>query len=127
MPKLLGIDYGEKRIGIAVSDDEQKFAFERGVWPAEQFFDKIIEFVESEEIQKIVLGYPLSLKGNQTLKTHEVVEFKTKLENVTGLPVELIDERLSSKMAATMAGTTKNIDSLAAQIFLQNYIETHKN
>jgi putative holliday junction resolvase len=127
MGKLMGVDYGERRIGIAISDEEQNFAFERGIWDAKEFFDKITDFIKSEDIEKIVLGYPLSLKGNQTVKTEEVLDFKNKLESVAKVPVELVDERLSSRMAAKAAGTSKNIDSLAAQIFLQNYIELNKH
>lgn len=128
MGRILGIDYGEKRIGLAISDEEHTFAFELEIWPAQDFFKRITEFVNEREIEKIILGYPLNLKGHQTAKTAEVLKFKEKLESI--LPpqtaVELLDERFSSKMAGKIAGTSKNIDALSAQIFLQNYLNINK-
>ena len=127
MGKLLAIDYGEKRVGIAVSDEEQHFAFERGIWPAEDFFKKITGFINEEQIEKIILGYPLTVSGQHSKKTDEVVQFKEKLQTAAGVPVELIDERFSSQVAAGMAGSSKNIDSLAALVILENYIQFKLN
>ncbi len=127
MAKLLAIDYGEKRIGLATSDEDQQFSFEYDIWPADQFFNKILGLLQEMKIQKIILGYPLNLSGGHSIKTNEVIEFKEKLESVAGVPIELLDERFSSKYAAQMAGTNKNIDALAAQIFLQTYLDLKNN
>jgi putative Holliday junction resolvase len=74
-----------------------------------------------------VLGWPLNMSGEETEKTREISNFKFQISKKTQLPVEVIDERLTSKMAETIAGTNKNIDSLAAQILLQNYLDKNKS
>lgn len=122
MGRILGIDYGHVRIGMAVSDEEQKFAFEFEIWSPDDFYKNISSLIETKEISKIVLGLPINMSGESTKKTEEVLEFKNKLEKLVKIPVEVIDERLSSKMAGSIAGTQKNIDALAAQLFLQNYL-----
>jgi putative Holliday junction resolvase len=127
MGRLLGIDYGEVRIGLAISDEEQKFSFEFEIWDPGKFEKEIQNLVIKKEITKIILGLPLNMSGESTKKTEEVMEFKKKLEAMVSVPVLLIDERLSSKMASTIAGSEKNIDSLAAQIFLQNYLNKNNN
>ncbi len=127
MGRILGIDFGEKRIGLAISDEEQKFAFEYEIWSPEKLQSEIQTLVRDKEIVKIVLGLPLNMSGDDTQKTEEVRTFKEKLESLVTIPVELIDERLTSQMASTIAGTNKNIDALAAQIFLQNYLNKKQN
>lgn len=122
MGRILGVDYGEKRIGLAITDEEQKFSFEHDIWDASEFFEKIEPLIIEYDIEKIVLGYPLNMSGEKTKKTAEVLEFKARLEKQIKIPVELLDERLSSKMAAKIAGSDSGIDSLAAQIFLEIYI-----
>jgi putative Holliday junction resolvase len=122
MGRILGIDYGEVRIGLAISDEEQKFSFEYEIWSPAVFNEKILFLIAEKEIKKVVLGLPINMSGENTKKTQEVIEFKNKLEKILDVPVETIDERLTSKMAGTIAGTNKNIDALAAQILLQNYL-----
>ncbi len=126
MGRILAIDYGEKRIGLALSDEDQKFSFEYEIWNPQQFEEQISNLVSEKEIVKIIVGLPLNMSGASTQKTEEVMAFKKDLETKVTVPVELIDERLSSKMASTIAGSDKNIDSLAAQIFLENYLNKQK-
>jgi putative Holliday junction resolvase len=126
MARILGIDFGEKRIGLALSDEGQQFAFEMDIWSPEEFFENIKALLAEKDIEKVVLGLPLNMSGGHTAKTKEAIEFKEKLEKEINVPVEMIDERLTSQMAANIAGTSKNIDSLAAQIFLQNYLNKNK-
>ncbi|GAC1412218.1 MAG: Holliday junction resolvase RuvX [Candidatus Doudnabacteria bacterium] len=126
MGRILGIDYGHVRIGLAISDEDQKFSFEFEIWSPKVFLEKINSLIEEKGIVKIVLGLPLNMSGESTKKTEEVIEFKHKLEQLVKIPVDLTDERLSSKMAGNIAGTQKNIDSLAAQLFLQNYLNKTK-
>lgn len=126
MARILGIDYGEKRIGLALSDEGQQFAFEMDIWSPQEFYENIKALLVEKDIEKIILGLPLNMSGEQTAKTKEVLEFKEKLEKEVNIPVEMLDERLTSQMAANIAGTNKNIDSLAAQIFLQNYLNKNK-
>ncbi len=125
MKRILAVDYGEKRIGMAASDPERKFSFELGIWPNDkQFFSKLRELIVEKDADTIVLGYPLNLGGKQTKKTQEVLRFKAELQaEFPKVKIELADERLSSQMAEGIAGTNKNIDGLAAQIFLEAYLK----
>ncbi len=127
MPRILGIDYGEKRIGLALSDEDQKFSFEFEIWDPEKFSKQIAGLIQEKDIEKIVLGLPINMSGEHTQKTKEVLDFKARLEKLVSVPVELIDERLSSQMASSISGSQKNIDSLAAQIFLENYLNKNIN
>ena len=125
--KILGIDYGEKRIGLAASDEDGVIAFEIGIVQNHLFFQQISDIINTRGVEKIVIGYPLNLSGGQTAKTAEVSQFAEKLRNLLpNIPIDFVDERLSSQMAAHIAGTSKNIDGLAAQLFLQNYLNKIK-
>lgn len=124
--KALGIDYGEKRIGLAVSDESQTFARELFIRSPKEFWKEIKKIVEENEVSVIVVGWPLNMSGEKTDKTREVESFTEKLEKFIEIKVELMDERLSSQMAESISGSKKNIDSLAAQILLQNYLDKTK-
>ena len=125
--RILGIDYGTKRICLAISDESQTLARELDILSPNEFWKSLNQLIENQEIKLIVIGWPLNMSGQETQKTKEVAAFKSQLEKQTGLRVEVMDERLSSQMAANIAGQDKNIDSLAAQILLQNYLDKHKN
>ncbi len=124
--KILGIDYGEKRVGLAISDESQTLARELDILPPKEFFSKIRQIIEENQITQIVIGLPLNMSGEETKKTLEVKTFKEKLEKLTDVKINTIDERLSSVMAQNLPGGKKNVDSLAAQIILQNYLDKQK-
>lgn len=123
---ILGIDYGTKRIGLAISDETHTLAREFGIFSPKEFFSQLPTVISEHKIERVVLGLPINMAGGETGKTKEVKEFKLKVESVTLVPVELIDERLSSQMAEHLPGGNKNVDSLAAQIILQNYLDKQK-
>ncbi len=125
--RILGIDYGSKRVGLAVSDETHTIARELTILSPKDFWDQIEELIKKEEISRIIIGLPLNMSGEQTETTRNVQEFADKLEAQLNLPVEYMDERLSSVMAEHLPGGKKNIDSLAAQIILQNYLDKIKN
>lgn len=127
--KILGIDFGTKRIGLAISDETQTFSRELNVLSPKEFWSKILSIISENEIVTIVLGMPVNMEGGNTPKTLEVKDFKNKLQKKIGeeIKIDLVDERLSSKMAENIAGNKHNIDSLAAQIFLQTYLDKRKN
>lgn len=125
--KILGIDYGEKRIGLAISDESLTFARELTILSPKEFWEQLNQLISDQQISKIVLGWPLNMSGGMTEKTEEVASFKKQLMSKTGLIVEIIDERLSSAMAQNITGSKKDLDSLAAQILLQNYLDKNKN
>ena len=78
MTKVLGIDYGEKRIGLAISDESQTFARELDILSPKEFWQSLNSIISSNEIGQIVLGWPLNMSGSETEKTREVGIFKLK-------------------------------------------------
>lgn len=125
--KILGIDYGSKRVGLAISDESHTLARELDIWSPTEFWEKIDALVAEQEIKRIIIGLPLNMSGEHTESTRRVQEFCDKLEEHTTIPIEYMDERLSSVMAGNLPGGKKNIDSLAAQIILQNYLDKQKS
>ena len=125
--KILGIDYGEKRVGLAISDETLTLARELTILSPQELWEHLPLITTENDVSRIVLGWPLNMSGEMTQKTKEVESFKLELEQKTGLPVEVMDERLSSQMASHLPGGDHNIDSLAAQILLQNYLDKKKH
>ncbi len=144
MSKILGIDHGSVRIGIAVSDDSASIAFGReAISNNKDALKRIKQIVTDEEITLAVLGYPLNLKGEKTPQTLEVEKFEEELKKAFVNPpydkVEVArwDERFTSKMAADSmieSGMKKkqrqvkgNIDIISAALMLQSYLDSNKN
>ena len=136
--RLLGIDYGTVRVGVAVSDMLQSLSsplhnYQRVSRKAdEQFF---CQQVSEYEVTGIVVGLPLHMNGDESDKSHEARRYGKWLTSVTDLPVAYQDERLSSVQAGNLlhsAGmNTKQskarIDKLAAQIILQTWLDRRTN
>ena len=134
MARLLGIDYGLKRIGLAVSDEEQKMAFGRETIinkNPDATLQALEDFCQAEEIEKIIIGLPINLKGQDSAWTSEVKKFKKKLENKINRPCQFQDERMTSQMSQnlfqnrkTSQKVSKNkINEQSARIILQDYID----
>ena len=122
--KTLGIDFGEKRIGLAISDESLTFARELKILSPKEFWETIKSVIDENQVSQIVLGWPLNMSGQETKKTEEVKAFKEKLEKLIDIKIDITDERLSSAMAENISGGKKDLDSLAAQILLQNYLDS---
>jgi putative holliday junction resolvase len=137
---ILAIDYGRKRIGLAWVDTEMGVVLPFGTiinekYPrvaslASQFtsskiINELTVLIEKEKIDKVVIGLPLGLDGKENENTKRVREFVLDLERVIDLPVELMDERFTSKEADSMGGTVSR-DEKSAMIILQSYIERLK-
>lgn len=132
---LLGIDYGTKRVGVAVCDRDQKFSsplynYQRqGIQPDTRFFKSV-----ADEYRPVgmVIGLPIHLSGDESEKSREARKYAVWLSQCTGLPFSFQDERFSSFQAEqlmTAASLTKKqrkdrIDKLAAQILLQTFLES---
>ena len=134
MPRLLGIDYGARRIGIALADDAVRVAVGVGIWAQRgaETIHRFKEFIEEEDIERVIVGYPLTLRGEIGPKAREVDVFIEKLEAV-GIPVERWDERFTTHQAsrdAREAGLSERkqrgrLDMSAAVLMLQSYLDTH--
>jgi len=132
--RLLGIDYGTKRFGLAVSDPDRKIASPLATYECvnrdadASYFRRVIE---EEEIGQLVVGLPIHLSGDESAKSTEARAFAKWLHEITGIPVVFADERFSTvdaESALWNAGLTHKKrkarrDRLAAQILLQGYME----
>jgi len=130
--RILGLDIGTKRIGVAISDEECIIA--RGLNSIERNgkeIEKIKELIKKYNVEKIVYGLPLRMDGSISAQTEIVVSFISNLKNEVSIPLLPWDERLSSKQAETILieadisrkKRKKLIDKLSAQIILQNYLD----
>lgn len=140
--KVMGIDYGSVRIGISISDETNTIAFGKDVLNNDTgCLPKITALVKHNSIGKIVLGYPLNLKGNKSPQTVKVEEFEAKLRNhldksLDEGAVQIIrwDERYTSRMAQDSlieSGMKKfkrkqksNLDIISAALLLQSYLDS---
>lgn len=129
--KIVGIDFGLKRIGLAISDDNQTFALPWTTIPGgEKDLIKTLQ-LRKEQIQAIVIGLPLLLNGSKGDMALKVELFGKKLETEFGVKVFFIDERLSSKQAdQALRESHKNrksrtlvADQTAATIILQTFLD----
>jgi len=132
MSKAIGIDFGLKRTGISISDENGIIATPLTTIPSEDLIHFIEECVQSEKIETFVLGYPLGLRGEDTDITQNVRLLKTALEKkFSFISVILYDERMTSKIAhqTLVLGAKKKkrkqkgiVDQISATIILQDYL-----
>ncbi len=125
--KILGVDYGSKRVGLAISDELGMLARELEVVDSKKCLERIKELLERETISKVVVGLPLGMGGQDTQKTTEVRKFVEFLAGKIAVPVETFDERMTTQMARSIPGGQKDVDSLAAQMILQMYLDSLRN
>lgn len=125
--KLLGIDYGDKKIGLAIADLETKIATPYKILTNQgDYLAKISEICQGEEIEKIIVGLPLTLKSSTSKQTKKVLDFIDKLKKTIYLPIIEQDERLSSGYAKELLKEMKVKhldDDVAAMIILQSYLD----
>lgn len=129
--KCLALDYGKARVGLALGDTTTKVAVGKGVLEGlsqNKLIAKIKAIVSLEQIDRVIIGLPINLQGEPTLMTTEVQRFVEKLRNHITIPVQTFDERLTSAMADRLMQTDPHShgkqDQVAAQIILQNYLDS---
>ena len=137
MSRYLAIDHGSKRIGLALSDPMKIIAKPYKTITYNNLVDlfkMLMEVIIQQDVECIILGLPLGMKGQETPQTKHVLEFKDKLKLKIKIPIILQDERLSSLSAEksliqqkVKTGHNKSqIDKTAAAIFLQQYLDTNR-
>ncbi len=119
--KILGVDYGKKRIGLAKAQSDVDVVLPFGIVGS---IEELVGVINKEAIDKIVLGLPIGLEGGENRGTEEVKKFIKELEQKINTPIELVDERLTSKQADSMGGETSR-DEKAAMIILQTYLDKY--
>jgi len=138
MGKLLALDYGKKRTGIATTDELQIIATGLTTVESKQLFPFLIKYLSENQIDEIILGFPKRLNNEPTHNTLPVLQLKEKLEkSFPKYKIQLIDERFTSKIAKqTMidSGLKKKqrqnkalVDEISATIILQSYMESKDN
>ena len=132
MARLIGIDFGLKRIGIAETDDLQIVASARSTVENSDIIPYLKDYLARYDVEAIVLGLPRRLDGSNSHITDDILSFRDVLENEFSIPVHLMDERFTSKMASIViakSGKSKKarqdkrlIDKVSATIILQSYL-----
>ena len=135
LSRVLGLDYGERRIGMALSDPLRIIAKPLAIIDRKKTIDylsKISNIVSEKKITSVVVGLPITLKGKNSKQTDNVLAFIEQLKANLKIPIIAIDERLSS-VAAEKSLRLQNIktgyekgrvDETAAAIFLQEYLDS---
>ena len=135
---LVGLDLGEKTIGIAVSDQSLiiatplKTILRKGI---KKDLIKLSEALKEYNIGGFVMGLPISLDGTENQQTSKVIKIADEIKNYFGVPIDYFDERFSSdvifkemrKANLSRAKIKNKIDQQAAAYILQGYLEKHRN
>ncbi len=136
MGRILGIDFGEKRLGLAISDENKRMALPITKLLAGKNFAATIELLKKElsryqSIEKIVMGLPLHLNGKESPMCERVRAFAKAITEILEVPVDFFDERFTSSCAHSSLKEVKanrkkraaEVDSISAVITLQNYLD----
>lgn len=133
MPRILALDYGLKRTGIAITDDFQIIASGLTTVASETAIDFLRNYFSTEKVEKVLIGKPMQMNYEPSESTETIEKFVTKfVAEFPEMPVERVDERFTSKMAVrTMidSGLKKKqrqnkalVDEISATIMLQDYL-----
>ncbi len=130
--KLIGIDYGKRRIGLAITDETGEFihslpTLDRKTSP--RYLNALCAAIKREQVSQIAVGLPLDQNDLDTATSQEIRAFAARLEREAGLPVHFVDESLTSRRAHDIIRNRKqkyrrnkkNIDGIAACLILEAY------
>ena len=131
--RIMAIDYGDERIGLAVSDLLGMLcgeAWTLSEWNMDRAVEKITEEAKARQVERFVLGLPKNMDGSEGVRAEKSREVKAKLEAASGLPVVLWDERRSSIEAHAILHANgkkekkhrKTVDAVAASLILEGYL-----
>ncbi|MBL7155888.1 MAG: Holliday junction resolvase RuvX [Candidatus Omnitrophica bacterium] len=135
--RILGLDIGSKRIGVALSDPlgitaQGLFTIERA--GDDELYRRLEDIVKEKEVKEIVVGLPLNMNGSSGPQAEAAATFADTLKEKLNVPVKMWDERLSTMEVerimiaggASRSKRKKKIDKLAAQVVLQSYLNAQK-
>ncbi len=129
MGRIAAIDYGLKRIGIAISDERKKIALPlTTVEGGKKAIQNIAAAVREKNVERFVMGLPLLMNGKKGEMAEAVEKFAKAMEETLKIPVVLLDERLSSRQAEreiplNRKARSETIDQVAATLILQSYLD----
>jgi putative holliday junction resolvase len=138
MGRILAIDYGNKRVGLAVSDPQKIIAGKLDTVATHTIWTFLQEYFQKEEVDEVVIGYPRKLNNTASEAVVYINPFIKRFKmNYPDLKLELVDERFTSRMAsmAMLEGGMKKkdrrnkeiVDAISATILLQGYMEQKRN
>jgi len=138
--RILGLDIGDRRIGVAISDPSQTIAQGIGQisWDEshrDKALEEIKEFIFKYRVVKVVVGLPRNMEGEEGFQARKVRDFLDFFSSKIKLPVALVDERFSTVMAerilreqgASLSERKKATDKIAAAIILQDYLDSQRS
>lgn len=139
--RILGLDYGTKTVGVAISDpllltaQELETIIRDRASKLRHTLVRIKELCDEYQVSTIVLGYPLNMDDSEGFRCEDTIKFKELLEKRVDIPIVLIDERLTTMYADEIleeSGVDKKdrkkfIDQIAAAIILQDYLDNHRD
>jgi putative holliday junction resolvase len=121
--RKLGIDYGTKKVGIAMTDPSGSMAFPHAVLPNnKQFFGELVTIIENHKVTEIIIGQSLDKNGKPNAVQTAIESLVLDLTLTTGLPVHLVPEQFSTKAAERIQGKHKLVDASAAALILESYL-----
>ncbi len=123
MGRVLGVDYGRKRVGMAISDSQRKIALPHGVVKREKFMEELEKLIKEKQVDTVVFGLPMSLSGKELEMAKEIREVARRIKDRFGVKVILKDERFTSKLVEEKFGKDGPIDHYSAGIILQEYLD----
>ena len=135
MARVLGIDHGTRRVGLAVSDPTRVIAQPLTTLKRDEsdaWWGQLAQIIAEQEVEAIVVGYPLTMSGSHSKQTGEVDRFISQLQARSDIPVHRYDERLTSvaaRRSLTLQGVKTGhnkeaVDRTAAALMLQDYLDS---
>ena len=139
--RIMGLDYGDKTVGVAISDEllitaQPLLTIERERWnKLRKTYQQLEKIIEENNVEKIVLGRPLNMNATEGERVERTNAFAEELSRRSGLEIIWIDERLTTAQAdrilketgVAISGRKEYIDKMAAAIILQTYLDTQSN
>jgi putative Holliday junction resolvase len=134
--RVLGIDLGSKRIGLAISDEEGEFAFPAGILSCrgrKRDLRALRELIVEKQIGSVVIGLPIHMDGRRGPEAEQAIQFAKDLHQTSGIPVDTLDERWTSQEAERLLAHTPKkrgpkqrakgvVDEMAASIILRTFL-----
>ncbi len=123
---ILAIDYGTKNIGLAWCQKELGVVLPYGNMEHRTWNMELVKLIKKEKIDKIVVGLPIGLDGEENENTKKIRSFVDELEKEIDIPVDFVDERFTSAQADNMGGTVSR-DEKSAMVILETYLSKNKS
>lgn len=127
--RYLGIDYGSKRIGLALSDEKGLLAFPYKTLNganSDTIIKEIKKIISKENVEKIVIGLPFTLKSQMSFQAQKVRRFGEALSSLVQLPIVFENEIFTSRMAEKSGVSREKLDASAAALILQDFLDKQK-